>query len=203
MPTTIIEALEALEGAGRRRVLQLSQVRPPDAGAQPGGLGEAKITDKWDYFDVKATLPENPADFDKVFGTQEEIGCKMELAWPRDTGSERRRRCWTSSCRNDPSAACAGRLCYVLIAIGLSIIFGLLGIVNFAHGAFFTLGAYFALTLSQLFGWPAVILAPIIVGGIGMVAERLLIQPALRQGAADQPDRHLRPRAADRGHRSA
>ncbi|MFI5031659.1 MAG: branched-chain amino acid ABC transporter permease [Reyranellales bacterium] len=64
---------------------------------------------------------------------------------------------------------------YVLIAIGLSIIFGLLGIVNFAHGAFFTLGAYLALTLVQLFGWPAVILAPVIVGGIGMVAERLLI----------------------------
>ena len=38
---------------------------------------------------------------------------------------------------------------YVLIAIGLSIIFGLLGIVNFAHGTFFTLGAYFALTLYQ------------------------------------------------------
>jgi branched-chain amino acid transport system substrate-binding protein len=36
-----------------------------------------KITDQWDYFDVKATLPENPADIDKVFGTQEEIGCKM------------------------------------------------------------------------------------------------------------------------------
>jgi branched-chain amino acid transport system substrate-binding protein len=36
-----------------------------------------KITDKWDYFDVKATLPENPADLDKVFGTPEEIGCKM------------------------------------------------------------------------------------------------------------------------------
>ena len=65
---------------------------------------------------------------------------------------------------------------YVLIAIGLSIIFGLLGIVNFAHGAFFTLGAYFALTLVEMFGWPAVILSPIIVGGIGMVAERLLIR---------------------------
>jgi branched-chain amino acid transport system permease protein len=64
---------------------------------------------------------------------------------------------------------------YVLIAIGLSIIFGLLGIVNFAHGSFFTLGAYFALTLYQVFGWPAVILAPIFVGVIGMVAERLLI----------------------------
>jgi branched-chain amino acid transport system permease protein len=65
---------------------------------------------------------------------------------------------------------------YVLIAIGLSIIFGLLGIVNFAHGAFFTLGAHLALTLYQLFGWPAVILAPLIVGGIGMIAERLLIR---------------------------
>ncbi len=65
---------------------------------------------------------------------------------------------------------------YVLIAIGLSIIFGLLGIVNFAHGAFFTLGAYFALTLYQFFGWPAVILAPIFVGVIGMAVEWLLIQ---------------------------
>ena len=36
-----------------------------------------KITDKWDYFDVKATLPENVADLEKVFGTSEEIGCKM------------------------------------------------------------------------------------------------------------------------------
>ncbi len=64
---------------------------------------------------------------------------------------------------------------YVLIAIGLSIVFGLLGIVNFAHGAFFTLGAYLALTLYQYFGWPAVIFSPILVGAIGMVAERLLI----------------------------
>ena len=36
-----------------------------------------KITDKWDYFDVKATLPENAAELDKVFGTEAEIGCKM------------------------------------------------------------------------------------------------------------------------------
>ncbi|MFL5254714.1 MAG: ABC transporter substrate-binding protein [Rhodopila sp.] len=36
-----------------------------------------KITDKWDYFDVAATLPENPGELDKVFGTQEEVGCKM------------------------------------------------------------------------------------------------------------------------------
>ena len=36
-----------------------------------------KITDKWDYFDVKAALPENPAELEKVFGSQDEIGCKM------------------------------------------------------------------------------------------------------------------------------
>ena len=65
---------------------------------------------------------------------------------------------------------------YVLIAIGLSIIFGQLGIVNFAHGAFFALGAYFALTLYGMFGWPAVVLAPLLVGLLGTVVERLLIQ---------------------------
>jgi len=36
-----------------------------------------KITDQWDFFDVKATLPENAAELDKVFGSKEEIGCKM------------------------------------------------------------------------------------------------------------------------------
>lgn len=65
---------------------------------------------------------------------------------------------------------------YVLIAIGLSITFGLLGIVNFAHGAFFALGAYAALTLYQWFGWPAVIFAPFVVGLLGMVVEVLLIR---------------------------
>jgi branched-chain amino acid transport system permease protein len=65
---------------------------------------------------------------------------------------------------------------YVLIAIGLSIIFGMLGIVNFAHGAFFTLGAYFAVTLAASFGWPAILAAPVIVGAIGIVVERVLIR---------------------------
>ncbi len=64
---------------------------------------------------------------------------------------------------------------YVLMAIGLSVIFGLLGIVNFAHGAFFALGAYFGLTLYGQFGWPAVVLAPVLVGVVGMAVERVLI----------------------------
>ena len=36
-----------------------------------------KITDKWDYFDVKATLPQNAADLEKIFGTSDEVGCRM------------------------------------------------------------------------------------------------------------------------------
>ena len=65
---------------------------------------------------------------------------------------------------------------YVLIAVGLSITFGLLGVINFAHGAFFALGAYFAWQLFQLFGWPAVIFAPILVAFVGMLVEMTLIR---------------------------
>ncbi|MBN3723371.1 branched-chain amino acid ABC transporter permease [Burkholderia sp. Ac-20379] len=65
---------------------------------------------------------------------------------------------------------------YVLIAVGLSITFGLLGVINFAHGAFFALGAYVAYQLFQMFGWPAVVLAPIVVGVIGMGVEVVIIR---------------------------
>jgi branched-chain amino acid transport system permease protein len=65
---------------------------------------------------------------------------------------------------------------YVLIAVGLSITFGLLGVINFAHGAFFALGAYAAYQLYQLWGWPAVVLAPFVVGLIGMFVEVTIIR---------------------------
>ena len=65
---------------------------------------------------------------------------------------------------------------YVLIAVGLSITFGLLGVINFAHGAFFALGAYVAWQLLQMFGWPAVVCAPLIVGLVGMVVEIVIIR---------------------------
>ena len=66
---------------------------------------------------------------------------------------------------------------YVLIAIGLSIVFGMLGLVNFAHGVFFALGAYFALTLQNAVGGPAVVLAPLFVGLLGMLVEVTLMRP--------------------------
>lgn len=65
---------------------------------------------------------------------------------------------------------------YVLIAVGLSITFGLLGVINFAHGAFFALGAYFAWQMYHWFGWSAVILAPPLVGLVGMVVEATIIR---------------------------
>jgi branched-chain amino acid transport system permease protein len=64
---------------------------------------------------------------------------------------------------------------YLLIAIGLSLIFSLGGIVNLAHGAFFAIGAYLAIVVSPYTGFfGAVIVVPLLVAGLGMLTERLL-----------------------------
>ena len=67
---------------------------------------------------------------------------------------------------------------YFLIAVGLTIIFGLLNFVNFAHGAFFVLGAYICYTAVSLTGnfWLALVLAPLVVAALAWIIERLLIQ---------------------------
>lgn len=68
---------------------------------------------------------------------------------------------------------------YVLLSLGLSIIFGMLGVVNFAHGALYMLGAYSAYTVCHILGqnfWWAIIIAPLSVGIIGMVLEYTLIK---------------------------
>jgi branched-chain amino acid transport system permease protein len=67
---------------------------------------------------------------------------------------------------------------YVLLAIGLSLIFGLMTVLNFAHGALFMLGAYFGvflLTYTKSF-WVALIVAPLMVGALGLLMERFLIR---------------------------
>jgi branched-chain amino acid transport system permease protein len=64
----------------------------------------------------------------------------------------------------------------VLVAVGLSIIFGQLGLVNFAHGAFFALSAYVGLALLPRIGWCGLALAPVLVGLVAMVIERLLLR---------------------------
>ncbi len=67
---------------------------------------------------------------------------------------------------------------YALLSLGLAIIFGLLNIVNFAHGALYMVGAFAAWMLGAYLGlnyWAALILAPVIVGLIGAVVEKLFI----------------------------
>ena len=68
---------------------------------------------------------------------------------------------------------------YAMLSLGLAVIFGLLNIINFAHGAQYMLGAFCAWFLLNALGlgyWPALILAPIIVGALGIVIERLLLR---------------------------
>jgi branched-chain amino acid transport system permease protein len=68
---------------------------------------------------------------------------------------------------------------YAMLSLGLAVIFGLLNIINFAHGALYMMGAFVAWFLLQYFGlgyWPALILSPIIVGTFGAVIERTLLR---------------------------
>lgn len=68
---------------------------------------------------------------------------------------------------------------YVLLALGLSIIFGLLTVVNFAHGAMYMWGAYAGISIMAITGnfWLALIIVPLVVGGYGLIIERTMIRP--------------------------
>lgn len=67
----------------------------------------------------------------------------------------------------------------MLVTAGLSLIFGIMGVLNFAHGSLFMLGAYFGLTVERLTGnfWLALLIAPLIVAGIAILLERSAIRP--------------------------
>jgi len=67
---------------------------------------------------------------------------------------------------------------YAVLSLGLAVIFGLLNIINFAHGALYMAGAFVAWMLLTYLGlgyWPALILSPLIVGAFGMVLERTML----------------------------
>ena len=68
---------------------------------------------------------------------------------------------------------------YALLSLGLAVIFGLLGVVNFAHGALFMVGAYVAWYINdrwQISYWWALLLSPIVVGALGVLIERLFLK---------------------------
>jgi branched-chain amino acid transport system permease protein len=68
---------------------------------------------------------------------------------------------------------------YAVLSLGLAVIFGLLNIINFSHGALYMIGAFVAWLGLEYFGinyWAALILSPLVVGVLGVVIERLLLK---------------------------
>jgi branched-chain amino acid transport system permease protein len=66
---------------------------------------------------------------------------------------------------------------YALMALGLSLIMNLSGVINFAHGGFLALGAYIAFTLMPYVGfWGGLVLAPVLTAALGLIVERVLIR---------------------------
>ncbi len=90
-----------------------------------------------------------------------------------------------------PSAVLFGQLLlglingsfYALLSLGLAVIFGMLNVINFAHGAQYMMGAFAAFFLLQYLGigyWPALLIAPLIVGAIGIVIEKTMLSRLYR-----------------------
>ena len=68
---------------------------------------------------------------------------------------------------------------YAILSLGLAVIFGLLNVINFAHGALYMMGAMFAwmgLTYFGLNYWVMLVVAPLLVGVFGVIIERLLLR---------------------------
>jgi branched-chain amino acid transport system permease protein len=77
---------------------------------------------------------------------------------------------------------------YVLVAVGLTLVFGILHIVNFAHGEFYMLGGYAAVTASAAFGLPlipALFVVVMCMAAFGMVAERVVFQPLAKRDSSN------------------
>ena len=76
----------------------------------------------------------------------------------------------------------ASSSCYFLIASGMSLIFGVLGILNFAQGALFMIGAYLSYQIILWTGnfWLSILITPIILAGIGIIIERFLLRYTYR-----------------------
>ncbi len=93
----------------------------------------------------------------------------MEIFGIPDPGLSRASSCWAWSTASF----------YAMLSLGLAVIFGLLDIVNFAHGALYMMGAFVAWIMLDKFGvnyWFALVLAPLVVGVLGVVIETLLLK---------------------------
>lgn len=74
-----------------------------------------------------------------------------------------------------------------MVSAGLTLIFGMMGVLNFAHASFYMLGAYFAYTLQDSVGfWAAIVLSALLVGVVGVVVERFFLRRVHRHGHAHE-----------------
>ena len=74
-----------------------------------------------------------------------------------------------------------------MVSSGLTLVFGMMGVLNFAHGSFYMLGAYFGYTLARYGNfWVALAVAPALVGAIGAAIERFMLRRAHRHGHAHE-----------------
>nr|WP_256476273.1 branched-chain amino acid ABC transporter permease [Siccirubricoccus soli] len=74
-----------------------------------------------------------------------------------------------------------------MVSSGLTLVFGMMGVLNFAHGSFYMIGAYAGYAIARVTGfWPAMVLAPVVVALIGAAVERWLLEPVHRHGHAQE-----------------
>jgi branched-chain amino acid transport system permease protein len=70
-----------------------------------------------------------------------------------------------------------------MLSSGLTLIFSMMGVLNFAHASFYMLGAYFAFQVSSIIGfWPGLVIAPLLVGLVGMLVERYGLRTVHKYG---------------------
>jgi len=71
-----------------------------------------------------------------------------------------------------------------MVASGLSLVFGMMGVLNISHAAFYMLGAYLAYSITLFLGsfWISLLISPLIVGGLGILIERYLLRKVYRRG---------------------
>ena len=82
---------------------------------------------------------------------------------------------------------CIYGLLLFMVSAGLTLIFGMMGVLNFAHASFYMLGAYFAFTLQPYTGFVgALLLAPVLVGVLGVVVERFFLRRVHQHGHAHE-----------------
>jgi len=74
-----------------------------------------------------------------------------------------------------------------MVSAGLTLVFGMMGVLNFAHASFYMLGAYFAYALAGTLGfWGAIVVSPLLVGAIGVVVERFVLRRVHHYGHAHE-----------------